>query len=122
MGTLKISLVNSSSVMSLFLYGLEVWGSAHHDKYLEKIDTMTFFRRAYRSGYTNKIILISDVIKNKDNELFNRVTSDTAHRVLYDLLPPKCNRVLRKRGHDLTSYSRVKTERFERAFVNRCFF
>jgi len=83
-------------MMSLFLYGLEVWGSAYQGKYLDQIDT--FFRRAYRFSYTNKIILISDVIKDRDSDLFKRITSDTGH-VLYDLLPPKRNRALRERGH-----------------------
>ena len=63
--------------MSLFLYGLEVWASAYQRKYLDRIDT--FFRRAYRFGYTTKIILISDVITNRDSDLFNRITNDTGH-------------------------------------------
>ena len=111
-----------------------MWRSAYQGKYLDRIDT--FFRRAYRFGYTNTITLISDVIKNRDSDLFNRITSDTGH-VLYDLLPPKHNRALRKRGHDLLPPKRnralrkrghdfilpkVKTERFKRAFVNRCLF
>ncbi|CAH3196877.1 unnamed protein product, partial [Porites evermanni] len=55
--------------------------------------------RACRFGYTNKIILISEVIKSRESDLFNRITSDTGH-VLYDLLPSKRNRVLRERGHE----------------------
>ena len=54
-------------------------------------------------GYTDKIFFISDVIKNRDCDLFNRITSysDTRH-VLYDLHSPKHirNRALRDRGHD----------------------
>ena len=59
-------------------------------------------------GYTNKIILISDVIMNRDSDLFNRITNNTGH-VLYDLLPPKRNRALGDRGHDFI-LPRVKTE------------
>ena len=114
----QLSKLFDSLIMSLFLYALEVWGSAYQGKYLDRIDT--FFRRAYCFGYTNKITLISDVIKNRDSDLFNRITSDTGH-VLYDLLPPKRNRALRKRGHDFI-LPKVKTERFKRAFVNRCLF
>ena len=55
--------------------------------------------------------------KNRDSDLFNRITSDTGH-VLYDLLPPKRNRVPRERGHDFV-LTKVKTERFKRAFVNK---
>ena len=51
---------------------------------------------------------ISDVIKNRERDLFNRITSDTGC-VLYDLLPTKCNRVLRERGHDFI-LPRVKKE------------
>ena len=36
-----------SLMMSLFLYGLEVWASAYQRKYLDRIDT--FFRRPYIS-------------------------------------------------------------------------
>ena len=53
--------------------------------------------------------------------LFNRITSDTGH-VSDDLLPPKRNKVLRERGHDDFILPTVKTERFKRAFVNRCIF
>ncbi len=77
-----------------------MWGSAYQGKYLDRIDT--FFRQAYRFGYTNKIIFISDVIKNMDIDLFNRITGDTGH-VLYDLLPPKRNEFLEKWA--TTSYS-----------------
>ena len=45
---------------------------------------------------------ISDDIKNKDCHLFNRITEDTG-RVLYDLLPPKCNGLLKIGA--MTSYS-----------------
>ena len=62
--------------------------------------------------------MISDVIKNRDSNLFNRITSDTGH-VLYDLFPPKRNTVLRERGHGFI-LPRVKTERFKRAVENRC--
>ena len=46
--------------MPLFLYGLKVKGSAYQE--------------AYHFGYTShtsKIILISDVIKNRDSDFFN---------------------------------------------------
>ena len=46
----------------------------------------------------------------------------TLSHVLDDLLPPKRNKVLRERGHDDFILPRVKTERFKRAFVNRCLF
>ena len=87
----QLSKLFDSLIMSLFLYGLEVWGSAFQGKYLDRIDS--FIRRAYRFGYTNKSFLISDVIKNRDRDLFNRITSDSGH-VLFDLLPLKRNKAL----------------------------
>ena len=39
-------------VLSLFHFGIEVWGSALLKKYLERIDK--FFRRAYRYGCVSK--------------------------------------------------------------------
>ncbi|CAH3175057.1 unnamed protein product [Porites evermanni] len=60
------------------------------------------------------------ILRSRESDLFNRITSDTGH-VLYDLLPSKRNRVLRERGHEFIPPS-VKTERFKRAFVNRCLF
>ena len=38
--------------------------------------------------------------------------------ILYDLVPPKCNRALRDRGHEFV-FLREKTERVKWAFVNR---
>ena len=63
---------------------------------------------------------MSDVIKNRDSDLFNRIASNKGH-VLYDLFRPKRNRALRDRGHDFI-LPRVKAELFKRAFVNRCLF
>lgn len=37
------------------------------------------------------IVLISDVIKNTERDLFNRITDDIGH-VISELLPPKSNR------------------------------
>ena len=63
---------------------------------------------------------MSDVIKNRDcrSDLLNKITSYKGH-VLYDLFPPKRNRAFKDRGHDFI-LPKVKTERFNRAFVNRC--
>ena len=88
--------------------------------YMDIGGNYSFIRRAYHFGYTNKIFLISNVKRNRDRDLFNRITSDSGH-LLFDLLPPKRKRALRDRSHDFIP-PRVKTERFKRAFVNRCLF
>ena len=43
-------------IMSLFLYGIEIWGAAYQGKYLDRIDR--FFKRAFRFGYTNNLYVI----------------------------------------------------------------
>ena len=103
-------------IMSLFLYGIEVWGAAYQGKYLDRIDK--FFKRAFRFGYTNNLYVMAEVIRNRDCKLWNTIT-DTPCHPLYQLLPPKKQRFLRNRGHDFILPA-VKTERFKRSFINRC--
>ena len=105
-------------ILSLFYYGIEVWGSALLKKYLERIDQ--FFRRAYRYGYVLKEYKMSELIEERDKTLFNKIVNDPDH-VLYDLLPVKRLRVLRERGHPFI-LPKIKTERFKRTFLNRCLF
>ena len=38
-----------SLILSVFLYAIEVWGSAFYDKYLSRIDKL--FARSFKSGY-----------------------------------------------------------------------
>ena len=73
-------------IMSLFLYGIEIWGAAYQGKYLDRIDK--FFKRAFRSGYTNNLYAIPEVIRNRDCNLWNTIT-DTPSHPPYQLLPPK---------------------------------
>ncbi len=105
-------------IMSLFLYGIEIWGAAYQGKYLDCIDR--FFRRAFKFGYTNNLYVIAEVIRNRDCKLWSTIT-DTPSHPLYQLLPPKKQRSLRNRGHDFILPA-VKTERFKRSFINRCLF
>ena len=84
-------------IMSLFLYGIEIWGAAYQGKYLDRIDK--FFKRAFRFGYTSNLYAIAEVIRNRDCKLWNTIT-DTPSHPLYQLLPPKKQRFLRNRGHD----------------------
>ena len=104
--------------MSLFLYGIEIWGAAYQGKYLDRIDK--FFKRAFRFGYTNNLYAIAEVIRNRDCKLWNSIT-DTRSHPLYQLLRPKKQRFLRNGGHDFILPT-VKTERFKRSFLDRCLF
>ena len=105
-------------IMSVFLYGIEVWGAAYQRKHLDRIDT--FLKRSFKFGYTSEQIYISDVIKKRDGQLFEKVCSDDKH-ILNDLLPPKRSRDLRKRNHQFV-LPRVNTERYKQYFINRCLF
>ena len=111
----QLSALFKSLKMSLFQYGLEVWGSASQRTFLDLIDN--FVRRFYRFGSTNKISLMSDVIKSRDchSDLFNRITSYKGH-VLYDSFAPKRNRAFKDRGRDFI-LPRVKTEGFNRGLL-----
>ena len=107
----------NSLVMSVFLYGIEVWGAAYQRKYVDRIDR--FLKRAHRFGFVTKKTTILDLIKDRDSKLFKNVIRDD--HILHDLLPPKRKRVLRERKHDFI-FPRVRTERFKQSFLNRCIF
>ncbi len=114
----NLHLLFETLILSLFHYGIEVWGSALQNKYLQRIDQ--FFRRAYRFGYTLKEYKISKLIEEKDKALFAKIVNDPDH-VLYNLLPEKRSRTLRDRKHSFI-FPMIKTERFKRYFLNRCLF
>ena len=46
-------------VISVFLYGIKVWGAAYQQKYLDRIDR--FLKRAHRFGFFTKNITILDL-------------------------------------------------------------
>ena len=114
----QLTLLFDTLIMSLFKYGIEVWGSALEKKYLDRIDK--FLRRAHRYRYTSKSVQIIDVVKEKGTSLFEKICNNPDHP-LYELLPPIRQRSLREREHDFI-LPKVKTERFRRSFLNRCLF
>ena len=77
----------------------------------------SLFRRAYRYGYTTKSIKISEVIEERD---FSKIVSNPEH-ALHELLPVCKQMILRQREHNFI-LPQIKTERFKRSFINRCFF
>ena len=82
----ELTILFHSLIMSVFTYGIEVWACAYGSKYLSKIDK--FCKRAWKYGYTNKRIFISDVIQTRDKQLWKKIT-DTDTNCLEDLLPSK---------------------------------
>ncbi|CAB4017597.1 Hypothetical predicted protein [Paramuricea clavata] len=85
-----LSYLFDSIILSLFLYGIEIWGSALQKKYLERIDK--FLKRAYRYGYVLKEYKISELIETRDRILFNRILDNPEH-ILYELLPEKRQKI-----------------------------
>ncbi|CAB3982307.1 Hypothetical predicted protein, partial [Paramuricea clavata] len=104
----NLTILFDALIMSLFSYGIEVWGSALEKKYLERIDK--FLRRAYRYGYTTKSVQIIDVIKERDMSLFEKICSNPDHP-LYELLPPKRQRPLFETNQRLLFEKLVGMER-----------
>ena len=45
----QLDLLYNSLIMSIFTYGIELWGSVYYSKYLNQIDKL--INRAYRYGY-----------------------------------------------------------------------
>jgi hypothetical protein len=116
--TEQLTMLFDSLIVSLFTYGIQVWGAASHRKDLDRIDR--FFKRANKCKYTSKKITISDLICKYDDKLFKEICSHENH-ALKDMLPPTRNRLLRDRKHNFI-LPRIKTERFKNAFINRCIF
>lgn len=114
----QLSKLFDSLILSIFTYGIQVWGAAYHRKDRERIDR--FFKRAARFGYTKRKITISELISQHDNKLFKQISSNKQH-ILKDLLPEKRTRPLRNRTHNFILPC-VKTERFKQCFINRCLF
>ncbi len=79
----NLHLLFETLILSLFHYGIEVWGSSLQNKYLQRIDK--FFRRAYRFGYTLKEYKISQLIEEKDKALFAKIVNDPGH-VLHNII------------------------------------
>ena len=96
-----------SLIMSLFMCG----AAGYKGK--------TFIRRAARFGYVSDATPMSFILDKREIKLFRKITSDGNH--IHEILPDKRNRALREREHEHI-LPRVKTERFKRAFINRCLF
>ena len=70
-----------SLILSIFIYGIEVWGNAFYSKYLSRIDK--FFARAFKSGYCIKQYYVTDISKRRDFKLWHGIT--TTETALRDL-------------------------------------
>ena len=116
--TKQLELLFQSLIMSLFTFGIELWGGASYTKYISQIDK--FVNRVYRNGYVTEKSNFREIINKRDKRLWKKILDDD-HNALRELLPNKLNRTLRQRGHDF-ELPLVRTERFKKSFVNICLF
>ena len=108
----ELTLLFDSLIMSLFSYPIEFWACAYDSKYLSQKDR--FSKRAVKYGHTAKFFSITDLISQRDLELWKKVTTD--NHSLNDLLPMKRTRNLRDRSHDYV-LPLVSIESFKRCFI-----
>ena len=102
--------------MSIFIFDLNcMWGSAYDRKYLNKIDRFI----AHRNGCISKRLYIKE-IRNKRDKKLRRKISLSDDSALLDLLPGKSSKTFKPSGNDC-ELPLVRTERYKRLFVNRCF-
>ena len=115
MSTNQLNLLFNSLIMSLFIYGVELWGGTYN-KYINQIEK--FISGAYRNGYIAEKFNFSEVISDRDRKLWMKIINNKDN-ALQELLPNKLNRPLRQRGHEF-ELPIIRTERYKRSFINRC--
>ena len=76
----------NSLIMSIFTYGIELWGCAYYSKCLNQIDKL--INRAYRYGYISGRASIKEIINKRDKKLWSKITFNTKN-ALQALLPDK---------------------------------
>ena len=108
----ELTLLFDSLIMSLFSFPIEFWACAYDSKYISQINR--FSKRAVKYGYTATFFSITDLISQRDLELWKKVTTD--NHSLNDLLPMKRTRNLRDRSHDYV-LPLVSIESFKRCFI-----
>ena len=101
-------------MLSIVVYGIEVWGNAYYCKYSSRIDK--FFARAFKSEYCIKQYYITNILKRRDFKLWQRITN--TENALRDLLPPKRTSRVRKMAHNYI-LPRINTANVFNVFMNR---
>ena len=96
--------------MSIFTYGIELWGLTYYSKYLNQIDKL--INRAYKYGYISGRASIKEIINKRDKKLWSKITSKYKERIAG---------TIRRRAHEY-ELPRVRTERVKNSFINRCLF
>ena len=73
----ELDLLFHSLILSILVFGIEVWGCASYSKYLSQIDK--FLKRSYKYGYLAQELSIVDMLNNKDRVLWKKITTDPNH-------------------------------------------
>ena len=79
---------------------------------------MSFCKCAVKYGYTAKFTPITDLLRERDFEVWKK---STVNHCLNDLLPMKRTQNLQDKGHD-SVFPLVRTERFKQCSINKCLF
>ena len=90
----QLNLLFNSLIMSIFTYGIELWGSTYYSKYLNQIDKL--INRVYKYGYISGRASIKEIINRGDKKLGSKIISNTKN-ALQELLPDKRVKSLRPR-------------------------
>ena len=72
--TKQLELLFQSLIMSLFTFGIELWGGASYTKYISQIDK--FVNRAYRNGYVTEKSNFREIINKRDKRLWKKILDD----------------------------------------------
>ena len=68
--TKQLELLFQSLIMSLFTFGIELWGGASYTKYISQIDK--FVNRAYRNGHVTEKSNFREIINKRDKRLWKK--------------------------------------------------
>ena len=64
----SLDLLFQSLILSILIYGIEVWDNAFYSKYFSR--SYKFFARAFESGYCIEQYYITDILKRRDFKLW----------------------------------------------------
>ena len=79
----QLNLLFNSLIISLFIYGMKLWGGTYYNKYINQIDK--FINRTYRNGYIPEKVNFREIIMDRDRELWNKIINN--ENALQELLP-----------------------------------
>ena len=115
----QLDTVFQAIVVRRILYALPGWGPFLNKELTGRINA--FFKRAYRYGFTTKIMELTSLLDNASKDLFCNMQK--AHHCLFGILPAENEHEheIRKRGHNFV-LPHCTSNLFKASFLNRCLF